>query len=86
MKKIALSSLLVIAVVIVALAGYWFMSNRTTDFSSGGVRFSYPVAYNDLTFTSAPDTIARLKLSDPESVITLAVEKNAGHRGEDDPR
>jgi hypothetical protein len=73
--KIVTASLLALAVV--ALAGYWFMSNRTTDFSAGGVRFSYPVAYDDLTFTSAPDTLARLKLSDPESVITLAVEKNA---------
>jgi len=73
--KIAMASLLVIA--IAALAGHCYMSNRTTDFSSGGVHFSYPVAYDDLTFTSASGTVARLKLSDPESVITLAVEKNA---------
>jgi hypothetical protein len=73
--KVATASLL--AVAIVALVGWWFMSNRTTTFSANGVQFSYPVAYDDLTFTSAPGTVARLKLSDPESVITLAIEKAA---------
>ena len=67
------------AALVLAVGGgaAWLIANRSSHFEAQGVSFSYPASYDDLTFTAAPGVIARLKKADPDSVITLALEKGA---------